>query len=142
VTEIYTSVIPDLAKKYIDRAEMAATGQMWIAEQCRVAPLPMGWVEYINAEDGRSYFLAAIGVRIGVTGRSYLCDHELICCTTYGVRPRYFHNAHRGETVWHHPLDPHFKQLVRLRRGTGANYQPGKTYHGRVDTTLLNGNPR
>eukprot|EP01047_Picozoa_sp_COSAG01_P129085 COSAG01_NODE_58502_length_305_cov_1.621359_2_plen_42_part_01 len=42
MTEIYTSVIPGLVKKYIDRAEMAATGQMWIAEQCRVAPLPMG----------------------------------------------------------------------------------------------------
>lgn len=28
---------------------------MWIAEQCRVAPLPMGWAEYMTAE-GDSYF--------------------------------------------------------------------------------------
>ena len=66
---------------------------MWIAEQCRVAPLPMGWQEYI-ADDGRSYF----------------------------------HNAHRGETVWHHPLDPHFKQLVAVRRKSHLEYKPGETY--------------
>ena len=46
---------------------------MWIAEQCRVAPLPQGWVEYAT-EDGDSYF----------------------------------HNAHRGETIWHHPLGRSF----------------------------------
>ena len=28
----------------------------------------------------------------------------------------YFHNANRGETVWHHPLDPHFKQLLKTKR--------------------------
>ena len=56
---------------------------MWIAEQCRVAPLPQGWAEYLS-EDGRSYF----------------------------------HNAKRGETVWQHPLDLYFKQLVEVRRNS------------------------
>jgi hypothetical protein len=58
---------------------------MWIAEQCRVAPLPANWAEHFTAE-GDSYF----------------------------------HNARRGsteaKTVWHHPLDLFFKQLVQERR--------------------------
>ena len=66
---------------------------MWIAEQCRVAPLPMGWAEYMTVE-GDSYF----------------------------------HNASRQETVWHHPLDIVFKQLVEVRRQSGKAYRPGQTY--------------
>ena len=61
---------------------------MWIAEQCRVAPLPANWAEHFTAE-GDSYF----------------------------------HNARRGsteaKTVWHHPLDLFFKQLVQERRANG-----------------------
>jgi hypothetical protein len=57
---------------------------MWIAEQCRVAPLPANWAEHFTAE-GDSYF----------------------------------HNARRGSTVWHHPLDLFFKQLAQARRADG-----------------------
>eukprot|EP01052_Picozoa_sp_SAG31_P017085 SAG31_NODE_1155_length_9624_cov_3.380157_7_plen_69_part_00 len=66
---------------------------MWIAEQCRVAPLPSGWAEYIT-EEGFSYF----------------------------------HNEIRQETVWHHPLDIYFKQLVNVRRTSAKEYKPGETY--------------
>ena len=66
---------------------------MWIAEHCRVAPLPANWVEYFTGE-GDSYF----------------------------------YNAGCNTTVWHHPLDLFFKQLVQERRGYGKLYQPGITY--------------
>jgi hypothetical protein len=61
------------------------THLMWIAEHCRTAPLPRGWIELV-AEEGDSYF----------------------------------HNADRGETTWHHPLDPYFKQLVAANRQKGV----------------------
>ena len=57
---------------------------MWVAEQCRVAPLSANWAEHFTAE-GDSYF----------------------------------HNARRGSTVWHHPLDLFFKQLAQARRANG-----------------------
>ena len=61
---------------------------MWIAEQCRVAPLPANWAEYFTSE-GESYF----------------------------------HDARRGSTcgstVWHHPLDLFFKQLVQEWKTNG-----------------------
>ena len=31
----------------------------------------------------------------------------------------YFHNARWCQTVWHHPLDLFFKQLVQERRANG-----------------------
>ena len=67
---------------------------MWIAEQCRVAPLPSGWAEYMTV-DGDSYF----------------------------------HNASRQETVWHHPLDIVFKQLVEC--GDRPTNHTGRDKHMR-----------
>jgi hypothetical protein len=83
--------------------EPAAEPQlMWIAEHCRVAPMPANWEE---------------------------------CFTKNG--DSYFHNARQGTTVWHHPLDLFFQQLVHERRGSSTAHQSDVTHQARQDKARL-----